>query len=232
MCRYDGCNKPARADTNPPSKYCSDAHKKKWATEMVTKMPDGPRQSRGGALTKGELRAVLEQTKGDVKKFHALGAKPELPTSRPIDWNTVLTNEEKGRVCEIEIQRIELDRRSQGFKDRERFIRMIFERVRGLADENKELVGICGYDTRLSFNEEEFAAWRNSPAGKKAFETGKLEDGTSCEKKKCLKHQQWLKVGIQDAKFEEAEVQKAIDKLRAEEHAIQRRANTREASKM
>lgn len=34
--------------------------------------------------------------------------------------------------------------------------------------------GLCGYDSRLSFNEEEFAHWLTTSEGKSAFETGFL----------------------------------------------------------
>lgn len=34
--------------------------------------------------------------------------------------------------------------------------------------------GLCGYDSRLSFNEEEFAHWLTTAEGKSAFETGVL----------------------------------------------------------
>jgi hypothetical protein len=230
-CRVQGCNKPARVHISPPSKYCSDEHRMQFFRKLVHQMPDGPSPSRGGALTKGELKGMLDQTAGNVKAFHALGSKPTLSTdAASIDWSKILTNEEKGRLCEIKIQRLELDKRSAGFKDREKLIRMAMDRLKKVTEGNKEMTGICGWDPRLAMNEEEFAAWRGTEAGKKAFDSGVL-DKNYCGKKKCPRHTSWIKLNIQDTRFEDVNIQKSISKLRVEEAQIQDRAKLREATK-
>ena len=232
MCRLAGCRKPCDLSKDPPSKYCSPEHKTKFWEEAIKRAPDDPPPSRGGALTKGELKALLNRTKGDVKAFHALGKKPTLPTPlEAIDWNKVLTEEEKGRLCQITAERIVLNTRRTGFKDKEKVVRMAMERLKKVTEGRKDLAGICGWDTRLAMNEEEFQVWRNSEAGVKVFETGTL-DGSFCEKKRCPRHGAWVKLTLTECRMEDNLVHKQLGKLRAEEHDIKDRANTRAASQL
>jgi hypothetical protein len=230
MCRLPGCRKPC--DLSKPSKYCCPEHKAKYWDEAIQRAPDGPGPSRGGAITKGELKSLLEHTKGDVKAFHALGTKPTLPTPPElIDWNKILTEEEKGRLCQITADKMVLNTRSIGFKDKEKLVRMAMDRLQKAIDARKDLAGVCGWDARLAMNEEEFQIWRNSPAGMKAFETSNL-DGTMCEKKRCPRHGAWIKTTITECRLEDNLVHKQLSKLRSEEHAIKDRANTRAAAQL
>jgi hypothetical protein len=232
MCRLAGCRKPCDLTRDPPSKYCSPEHKTKFWEEAVKRAPDGPSPSRGGALTKDELKALLNKTKGDVKAFHALGQKPTLPTPPDaIEWNKILTEEEKGRLCQITADKMVLNTRSKGFKDKEKVVRMAMDRLKKATEARKELVGVCGWDTRLAMNEEEFQVWRNSEAGIKVFECGTL-DGTFCEKKRCPRHGAWVKLTLTECRMEDNLVHKQLGKLRAEEHAIKDRANTRAAAQL
>jgi COMPASS component SPP1 len=232
MCRLPGCRKPCNLTVDPPSKYCSAEHKQKFWQDTIARAPDGPEPSRGGALTKPELKALLENKKGDVKAFHALGQKPTLQTpEEEVDWSKILTPEEKGRLCTIAEEKIKLKERSQGYKDKERVVRMAMDRLKKATDGKKELAGVCGWDERLAMNEEEFDIWRKSQAGIEAFKTGTL-DGTFCDRKRCTRHAMWVKLGIQDARYEDIQVIKAINKLRAEEHRIKDVANTRAASQL
>ncbi len=223
-CRLVGCPKPCRATANPPSKFCSDDHRRIWAEEQVAKAPDGPGSSRGGAITKGELRALLEQTKDDVKKFHALGKKPEAPAAAVgPDWPSLLTTEEKARLTVIKIMKITLGAQTENFKDREALVRMALARQKKFMAEHEELVGMCGYDMRLSYNEEEMKQWKATSEGQKAFATGELGWSGLCEKKKCLRHHQWVKGSIQDARFEMAQIATQLQKLFKEEHEMKAR---------
>jgi hypothetical protein len=232
MCRLAGCRKPCDLTRDPPSKYCSLEHKTKFWEEAVKRAPDGPSPSRGGALMKGELKSLLNRTKSDVKAFHALGKKPTLPTpSEAIDWNKILTEEEKGRLCQITADKLVLKTRSEGFKDKEKVVRMAMARLKTATDARKDLAGVCGWDTRLAMNEEEFLVWRNSEAGIKVFESGAL-DGTFCEKKRCPRHGAWVKLTLTECRMEDNLVHKQLGKLRTEERAIKDRANTRAASQL
>jgi len=232
MCRLAGCRKPCDLTRDPPSKYCSPEHKTKFWEEAVKRAPDGPSPSRGGALTKGELKALLSKTKGDVKAFHGLGKKPTLPTPpEAIDWNKILTEEEKGRLCQIIAERIVLNTRSTGFKDKEKVVRMAMDRLKKATEGRKDLAGVCGWDTRLAMNEEEFQIWRNSEAGIKVFGSGTL-DGSFCEKKRCPRHGAWVKLTLTECRMEDHLVHKQLGKLRAEEHAIKDGANTRAVAQL
>lgn len=232
MCRLAGCRKPCDLTRDPPSKYCSPEHRTKFWEEAVERAPDGPSPSRGGALTKGELKALLLKTKGDVKAFHALGKKPTLPTpTEAINWNKILTEEEKGRMCQITADKIVLKTRSDGFKDKEKVVRMAMDRLKKATEARKDLAGVCGWDTRLAMNEEEFQVWRNSQAGVKVFETSTL-DGSFCEKKRCPRHGAWVKLTLTECRMEDNLVHKQLGKLRTEEHAIKDRANTRAAAQL
>lgn len=232
MCRLPGCRNPCDLNKDSPSKYCSTEHKRRFWDEAIQRAPDGPAPSCGGALTKGELKALLDRTKGDVKAFHSLGTKPTLPTPpEAIDWNKILTEEEKGRLCQITADKLVLNTRSTGFKDKEKVVRMAMDRLRKATEARKDLTGVCGWDTRLAMNEEEFQVWRNSEAGMKVFETGIL-DGTFCEKKRCPRHGAWIKLTLTECRMEDNLVHKQLGKLRAEEHAIKDRANTRAAAQL
>lgn len=77
-CRLEGCEKPHMAidpKTFNPSKYCSAAHRSLFWKIRTDKMPD--KSTPGGALSKGEARALLAQTpKGEFKN---LGLDARLP---------------------------------------------------------------------------------------------------------------------------------------------------------
>jgi hypothetical protein len=232
MCRLPGCRKPCDLNRDPPSKYCCPEHKSKFWEEAIKRAPDGPSPSRGGAITKGELKSLLDHTKGDVKAFHSLGTKPTLPTPPElIDWNKILTEEEKGRLCQITADKLILKTRSNGFKDKEKVVRMAMDRLKKATDARKDLAGVCGWDARLAMNEEEFQVWRNSDAGIKVFETSTL-DGAFCEKKRCPRHGAWVKLTLTECRMEDNLVHKQLGKLRTEEHAIKDRANTRAAAQL
>lgn len=92
VCRLDGCNKAARSELLPDGswKYCSDAHMDKWAERMIAKAPSGVGPSRGGAISRGELKRLVDQNP-TTAQFYALGKKPHL--------KGVLVNDGPGDSC-------------------------------------------------------------------------------------------------------------------------------------
>lgn len=82
-CTLPNCKKPARIDLHPAGnwKYCSDDHGKQYMVLKLRKVRDDQSTSKGGAVSKGELLAMLQQT-NSVEEFQALGKKPTFDASK------------------------------------------------------------------------------------------------------------------------------------------------------
>lgn len=74
-CRRQRCNKKARVDQDPPSKYCSEECAVKFFEERIAQAPKGPEPSRGGALTQSEIALILNATTS-AAEFKKLGKAP------------------------------------------------------------------------------------------------------------------------------------------------------------
>ena len=113
----------------------------------------------------------------------------------------------------------------------------------------------CGYDPRLEWTEEQFALWRDSNAGRQAFELETLatdnsgvadangakedaatvdgdEDGVYaqmavCDRKKCARHLEWGKLAVDDLRFEMTDNSDHMRAFDKEERAIKERAALR-----
>lgn len=112
---------------------------------------------------------------------------------------------------------------------------------------------LCGFDFRLSWSDSEFDEWRLSDAGKKALTDGTIEafaascpdaDGDTtmgaddndklsywargvCNRKRCERHKQWIKVQQQDATFEESANNQQLAQSEQELRTISERAALR-----
>lgn len=123
-----------------------------------------------------------------------------------------------------------------------------------LKENDKSVKDICGYDNRLTWSDEEFNHWRVTPEGQEALAQVKEGDldtgdqtmsGTSakvngssdkeddemgkgvCKRKRCARHQAWLKLQKQDNLFERDQARQEMRKLDAEERGVRDRAKIR-----
>ncbi len=294
MCRLEGCQEPARSDTDPKSKYCSDEHgaefmRRRTGVQLLEqKKPDGPRSHKkkrhdnytdnfgnagdgaadesisihGGRIRAEDLKAMTEAVK-DVQSFHRLGdgvlsppitASPEgedVKMGNGVD-NTrdriTYTTEEEAQLDEITKKRTTCRERKKMLDDRDRFISAITARAKSvlaeLKEKDKSMKDICGYDSRLSWSDQEFNQWRTSPEVQKALARGGVlsapiltehreprnEDEEEevgkgiCKKKRCGRHQLWLKLAQQENLFEKDQARQEMKRLEGEEKGVKDRA--------
>ncbi|KAI9891379.1 MAG: hypothetical protein M1814_002892 [Vezdaea aestivalis] len=200
----------------------------------------------GGALTRSQLAALVysaTHSVGDdkVAAFKTLG-DPEILTSTDA-LDASLEDDERLAFEALEKELCELKQNTEMSKAREKFVTMVKERAKVL-EKKDGIKGLCGYDPRLSWEDEGFQAWRMSEKGKRAMESEDLEPDASdeemkdavsseiddkeslekeqnvCRKKRCQTHHNWRTVTLQEVKFE---VRKCYDeelRIKEAERAI------------
>ena len=201
MCRLPGCSKPARQDERV-SKYCSDEHaaeymqllvdpkgaakvganKKKQANLEGEDEEDG--NLHGGVLRPAELKALVDGVK-DVNDFHQLGEgvlsppKTASPDPQSLKTEMTYTEEETAELEHISRKKEKLLARRAMLNTRDRFVAMVEARHKSvlaqLKESDKSIKDICGYDTRLTWSDDEFSQWLDSAEGKKALESNTLD---------------------------------------------------------
>ncbi|KAJ5239517.1 hypothetical protein N7468_004136 [Penicillium chermesinum] len=237
--------------------------------------------SMGGIITPGDLKAVLASVKS-VDEFRNLGNRI-LATPAPSDGSEGSTNgeahnnisktpglgveaqnidysaDELAKLEKIRKEREELLHRKEMLAARSTFVGLLRQRAKSLVEKLKELdpkggwKDICGFDSRLSWSDEEFDEWRLSDAGKEALEQNTIEafaasyprttdaDGDAsmgaeeddqiaywtrgvCSKKRCERHKQWIKVQQQDIFFEENAVNQGLAQNEQKSRTLNERA--------
>jgi COMPASS component SPP1 len=154
-------------------------------------------------------------------------------------------------------QRDELFHRQEILRARNQFMTLVRQRAKSVlerlrqADPKGGWKDICGFDSRISWSDEEFDEWKLSNAGSLALKNGTLnpsdpgptdvgsdltiadskdENNTdtfargTCLKKRCERHKQWVKIHQQDIQFEENIVQQDLLKCEREAQAAVERA--------
>ncbi|PSN68097.1 hypothetical protein BS50DRAFT_357037 [Corynespora cassiicola Philippines] len=228
----------------------------------------------GGVLRAKDLKALVEASP-NIETFKGLGSGVLSPphTASPTKasfegpvangtaaYNPAddlsLTPSEREHLGALHKEKSDLKERLELLKDREKFVSMIKEQATRVAEREKiKVKDFCGYDSRLSWSDAEFLAWRKSEHGRAAFKfstaspsaeevasiaTANGEDfamvngddaekESVCLKKRCSKHPQWQKLNLQDARFEELEVVEAIKECEKEERSVRERARRRSA---
>jgi COMPASS component SPP1 len=221
--------------------------------------------ARGGLISAGELKSVI-LAHPNVEALHNLnhgpvspmpGSSPNEPKNEdPEDENSLshesaLNDIERERIDQITHSKATARARHSLLKDRARFIAMLKTVASRLADHrNVKPKDLCGYDSRLTWNDDDFNAWRSSESGQEALSIGSLplpstEDidsdvlmnGTShpsespqqstCMKKRCSRHYEWAKLHIEDNKFEIGLNSNNLQALEKEEGNIIQRARLR-----
>ncbi|EFW20381.1 hypothetical protein D8B26_003229 [Coccidioides posadasii str. Silveira] len=210
----------------------------------------------GGVLTPREVKAMADGVKSaeEFRKLgesllstetqglqslrevaESFDPKSEMP-GKSIDFDLLADNiewtpEERKHMDSLKEKRADLLNRSQLLRDRDRFLTLVRQRAKNILErlrqnDPKGWKDICGFDSRLSWSDEEFDEWRQSEVGKKALGDGVLEPERSvdnagdtemadadknevdtiaqgmCIKKRCEQHRQWAKVQQQDILFE------------------------------
>ncbi|KAJ5155796.1 hypothetical protein N7492_008599 [Penicillium capsulatum] len=170
----------------------------------------------------------------------------------------IYSAEEIAKLEKLADVRSRIEHRKEMLAARSTFVNLLRPRAKGLVEKlkQKEPKGgwkdICGFDSRLSWSDEEFDAWRLSEAGKKGLAEGTPEalaagspttdaDGDTamedkdgeelavlsrgvCTKKRCERHKQWMKVQIQDIVFEQNTAEQDLAKNEEEARSVAERA--------
>jgi len=222
--------------------------KKSGASADVEKLLDemGPR---GGVISGGELKALVGAV-SNYQAFKKLGegvlSPPDTPTkdgSVTYRDDTVLTEAESERVQAITKLKDESRERHALLKDRTKFIGLLKDVANKIALEKsikpKEM---CGYNSRITWSEEEFANWRSSESGHKALSSGRLDSDDAsvlraeteddqgepvCTKKRCVRHYEWAKLALDDARNELTVNSDRMRDIEKEEREILERAELR-----
>ena len=223
----------------------------------------------GGVLKPSELKALADRSK-DLDAFRSLGdgvlsppptASPEgddvkIKTAEIEKPQPTYTVEETAQLENITQKKDRCRARRKLLDDRDKLLLLITARAKNVLAEMKEqdksVNNICGYDSRLTWSEDEFNEWRSSPEGQKALQKdGVLEAPTPkekeegneaskdaekeeeevgrgvCKKKRCERHKAWLKLQQQDNLFEKDQARQEMRKLEAEERGLRDRAMIR-----
>ena len=222
---------------------------------------------RGGALSAGELKALVVAA-SNIDSFKRLGegvlSPPATPPAEPIkgeaadsEPDAVLNTVEMEKITEIRKVREELRTRHNLLKDKVKFITMLKQAAIQLADEKgikaKEM---CGYDSRMTWDDERFDKWRSTKAGSESLASGVLTaerkdaDGDAemrdrldddhnnndddeaatvevCTKRKCARHYDWSKLALDDTRFELSGNSDRMRELEKEEKDVRERAGLR-----
>lgn len=232
-------------------------------------MSDDDHADLGGVLKPSELKALADRSK-DAIAFRKLGdgvlsppatVSPEGADVKMEDAEIerpkpTYTPEETAQLESIAEKKTRCRARKKLLDDREKLLLLITARGKNVLAEMKEqdksLNNICGYDSRLTWSEDEFNEWRASPEGQKALQNDGVlgapapkekEEGSNeaavekegedeigrgvCKKKRCERHKTWSKLQFQDNLFEKNQARQEMKKLEAEERGVKDRAMIR-----
>ena len=218
---------------------------------------------RGGLLRPPELKALATGV-ASLSDFKKLGegvlspprtASPDSANPKQHHSKVIYTSEETTQLSGISSRKAELKCQRALLDDRERFLGLVKARAKTVLEDLKKRDGvkdICGFDSRLSWSDEEFEAWRSSGEGQKALESGVLSaplpepsDGEVerdkkmvngdveevgkgvCQKKRCERHKKWYQLQQQEIAFEKEQGRQAMRKLEEEEKGLGERATLR-----
>lgn len=228
----------------------------------VVGLPEDTNTLRGGVLRDLELKTLANGVK-NVAELRQLGEgvlSPTQTTSLENGEDNGAINKhfnasESKQLAEIASKRDKLEARKQMLEHRDRFLHLVKSRAKRVLDELRKtetIKDICGFDSRLSWSDDEFLAWADSSEGQQALKSGVLtaapttetvtdgeiqndagEEDTAeigrgvCQKRRCERHRTWWKLQQQDILFEKGEVRLAMGKLGGEEEGVRKRAVVR-----
>ncbi|KAI9794539.1 MAG: hypothetical protein M1816_004426 [Peltula sp. TS41687] len=259
LCRLRGCPRPARVEQR--SKYCSDEHGREFMRRHLQERRAVP----GGALSLEQLASIVQQV-ANYKEFASLGNAPphaSLPAGLEEKGDPSLemdggiaggapnshrySAEEWARVGQIRWKRKQLVEHIDLLRDKQRFLAIVEEQVDAEAD-RVSLPSICGFDRRLSWSLEEFAAWRATEVGQKALKerslphdrkprastSGKAGPMSSsvCYEKRCQRHHHWETIQERTIRQELLDLLQQDNLLKSELNVLTERARVRRLLEM
>ena len=225
---------------------------------------------RGGILRPSELKALTSGVE-NVEEFRGLGNAISSPKSNsnagtqandsvPGAEPAVYTSEEMSQLDKVASKKAVIDHKLEVLKDKDVFLSLVRGRAKGILEElkgkDKAAKDVCGFDSRISWSDEEFDNWRVSSVGMEALQSGVLSapmddedskpdaDGDSrmangedshqdqigrgaCLKKRCERHKKWFQLHNQEIAFERDDCRQQMNKLDKEEKGIKQRAMIR-----
>ena len=236
-----------------PNEATSDEDASRVDYETDTSSDREPLPSRGGALRAGEI-AALAAKYDSIERWREIG---ERPVDAPLDSegaSKLVFNEfEQQQIASIVVTITNLRRQVHDLTARETFLGLVKKRSLGIVEkarkDNPKHKEICGFDPRLSWPDEDFLEWRNSPEGLSTFDTEILgpprepvkgEDNSSneddedifrsatregvCIKNRCQRHAKWQKVQMAEIRFEMDRLTRSIEVLERGQMGINDRA--------
>ena len=148
---------------------------------------------RGGLLRPSELKALTNSV-SSLSDFRRLGSPvfanegSASTGTNQVNASSAITQTlppiphtpaEQSQLEHLTAQRAALKRRRALLDGKEKFLGLVKGRAKlvleDLKAKDKSLKDICGYDTRLSWADEEFEAWKDSPEGIATLGCGTLE---------------------------------------------------------
>ncbi|KAJ5887868.1 Zinc finger PHD-type [Penicillium taxi] len=194
-----------------------------------------------------------EETPNGIKKETT--SQDDSKSTFDIDVNGMeYSADEAVKIEKLQKWRAELLQRKDMLAARSTFVSLLRQRAKAIVEKLKQndpkggWKDICGFDSRLSWSDDEFDEWRLSEAGQKALKEGTVEalaasypgttdaDGDTamddeqgeiavitqgvCTKKRCERHKQWVKVQQQDILFEENTTDEDLAKYEQEARSV------------
>ena len=201
---------------------------------------EDPGHLRGGVLKPSELKAITDGI-NDIDAFHRLGdgvlsppptVSPEgedvkLENEADMKKKPIYTLEESAKLDEISAKREKVRSHKKMLEDRDRFLSLVTARAKTvlaeLKEQDKSINIICGYDTRITWSDDEFNEWRSSSEGKAALEKGGILNApTKKEKSEKVEDDRVNESAVPDSQVngeEEDEIGKGVcKKKRCERH--------------
>lgn len=208
---YHDTNKDGESDYLEGGVKRSPVRKKSISSIMVRRHKDDyvdedglssddepPLSTRGGALSVGDIKMMLNQAK-TVDEIRRLGQKPPTPPytsdAEAEEVDTGMANgvdaggrqeqnsfpynhEEQAQLERLSAKKRRLRDQLQLVRDQEKLLAMVKSRsaavIEGMGVPKAK--NVCGFDARLSWSSAEFGDWRNTPAGRMALQKGEIGD--------------------------------------------------------
>jgi COMPASS component SPP1 len=249
----DAANGNTRRSYSLANEETSDEDVSKVEYETDTSSDQEPLPSRGGALRAGEITALAAKY-NSIERWREMGERPtEAPADNEGASRLVFNEFEQKQMASIVTKIADLRKQAMDLTAREKFLGLVKKRsaliIEKARKENPKHKDICGFDPRLSWPDESFLDWRNSPEGISAFDTENLgppreplkdEDDSSdeddemvahsttkegiCIKNRCQRHGKWQKVQMAEIRFEMDRLTRSIEMLEREQMGIKDRA--------
>lgn len=218
---------------------------------------------KGGVLSVAELKALVSFVSA-ASEFSELGNEDSVYRYFDMgdyDDTAEFTAKEQELLDALRRRHDGLKQQHDMLVDREKLLGIVRQRAKSLLETLRRLDGkdewkdICGYDSRLSWSDEEFDDWRVSGEGKSVLENGTFAvdivmgdaatdvdghgDGETadvdrssltenvCLKRRCERHKQWVKVQQQDIAYESRVAKEDLGKCQQAISDLMRRVRFR-----